>query len=334
MPERYHIRTSPATPRFRPVGRLGIVDWREDCAGCHNCVKRACVYDLWRDEQDYVRSGPPDLDYIYQCKGCMNCVQDCTKGLLTRIVNPDYSHLGDEYYTPDVIQTTWWQAETGKIPVSGAGYRGPFAGSGFDAMWTDMSEIVRPTRDGIHGREYISTTVDIGRKLPYLRFDDGRLLSEAPPLIESPLPIVFDRLPAPWASERLYVAAANAAAKLGIRIVVAEEFLSEKFRNESTNILPAIVPLLTESKVQSASGGPESKVELIASAEMIEIHDRGGDTLAAVAKIKSLKPDLIVAIRVEASPLCAQRVAELAKGGAEVVHVAFDAHGRERIAPD
>ena len=26
-------------------------------------------------------------------------------------------------------------------------------------MWTDMSEIVRPTRDGIHGREYISTSV-------------------------------------------------------------------------------------------------------------------------------------------------------------------------------
>lgn len=38
-------------------------------------------------------------------------------------------------------------------------------------MWTDMSEIVRPTRDGIHGREYINTVVDLGRSLPYLQFD-------------------------------------------------------------------------------------------------------------------------------------------------------------------
>ena len=68
--------------------------------------------------------------------------------------------MGNGYYTPDIILTTWNQAETAAIPVSGAGYRGKFTGSGFNAMWTDMSEIVRPTRDGIHGREYISTAVD------------------------------------------------------------------------------------------------------------------------------------------------------------------------------
>jgi len=62
-----------------------------------------------------------------------------------------------------MILTTWDQAENGRIPVSGAGYRGRFCGPGFDSMWTDMSEIVRPTRDGIHGREYISTSVDIGQ---------------------------------------------------------------------------------------------------------------------------------------------------------------------------
>ena len=67
--------------------------------------------------------------------------------------------------------SNWYQAETGSIPVSGSGYGGPFSGPGFDSMWTDMSEIVRPTRDGIHGREYINTSVDIGRKLGSLSFD-------------------------------------------------------------------------------------------------------------------------------------------------------------------
>ena len=44
-------------------------------------------------------------------------------------------------------------------------------------MWTDMSEIVRPTRDGIHGREYISSSVDIGQKPPYLTFDGDEAVS-------------------------------------------------------------------------------------------------------------------------------------------------------------
>ena len=79
--------------------------------------------------------------------------------------------------------------------MSGAGYGGPFSGSGFDSMWTDMSEIVRPTRDGIHGREYINTSVDIGRKLPHLAFEDGQLTVEPPPLLENPLPVMFDVIP-------------------------------------------------------------------------------------------------------------------------------------------
>ena len=150
------------------MGKLGIVDWREDCSSCHNCVKRGCVYGFYRDEADTLRDELGYLDYIYQCKGCLNCVQNCTKNILTRVVNPEYRRLGDDYYTPEIILSTWFQAETGRIPVSGAGYGGPFSGPGFDSMWTDMSEIVRPTRDGIHGREYISTSVDVGRKLPHL----------------------------------------------------------------------------------------------------------------------------------------------------------------------
>jgi hypothetical protein len=40
-----------------------------------------------------------------------------------------------------------------------------------------MSEIVRPTRDGIHGREYISTAVEIGERPPFLCFDAAGVLS-------------------------------------------------------------------------------------------------------------------------------------------------------------
>ncbi|TLZ64173.1 MAG: hypothetical protein E6K13_03310 [Methanobacteriota archaeon] len=56
-------------------------------------------------------------------------------------------------------------------------------------MWTDMSEIVRPTRDGIHGREYISTTVDIGARPTYLDFRQGGPWS---PPREIPIPMILD----------------------------------------------------------------------------------------------------------------------------------------------
>ena len=91
-----------------------------------------------------------------------------------------------------------FRRRSGRIPVSGAGYGGPFSGPGFDSMWTDMSEIVRPTRDGIHGREYINTSVDIGRKLPHLAFVDGQLAVTPPPLVEMPLPVIFDVIPEHW----------------------------------------------------------------------------------------------------------------------------------------
>ena len=133
MPAKYHIHTHPAPPRFRPVGKFGIVDWREDCASCHNCVKRACAYGFYREEADTLHDEVGYLDYIYQCKGCLSCVQDCTKGILTRVVNPEYKRIGDSYYTPAILLATWYQADTGRIPVSGAGYGGPFTGSGFDS---------------------------------------------------------------------------------------------------------------------------------------------------------------------------------------------------------
>ena len=219
MPAKYVIHTKPAAPRLRTVGKLGIVDWREDCSSCHNCVKRGCVYGFYRDEADTLRDEIGYLDYIYQCKGCLNCVQNCTKNILTRVVNPEYNRLGDSYYTPEIVLSTWFQAETGRIPVSGSGYGGPFSGPGFDSMWTDMSEIVRPTRDGIHGREYISTSVDVGRKLPYLAFCDGQLAVASPPLVELPLPIIFDVVPEHWQRGPVLESIAAAAAELGTMAV-------------------------------------------------------------------------------------------------------------------
>ncbi len=319
MPIKYHIHTEPAPPRFRPVGKLGIVDWREDCSSCHNCVKRDCVYGFYRDEADTLREQRGFLDYIFQCKGCLNCIQDCTKGILTRVVNPEYERLGDDYYTPEIILSTWYQADTGHIPVSGSGYGGPFSGPGFDSMWTDMSEIVRPTRDGIHGREYISTSVDMGRKLDRLSFQNGQLSVDPPPLIESPLPVIFDLIPQHWHRGPVIESIARAAAETGLFCVVGEDTAAAKLDVRQGHLVPL---------VKGADGWARGDVS---SAAMVMVPDRE-DVAAVRAALKEKNADQIVAIRLAATPEAAGRVRRLVREGTEVIHLVFDKHGREAEA--
>jgi hypothetical protein len=223
MPDRFHIPAVPTPARFRRVGKFGDVDWREDCSRCSNCVKLRCTYDVYRQEAAYNRDPAAPVEALNACKACLSCVQGCTKGLLSLSVNPEFLDMGDATWKPDIILSTWNQADAGKIPVSGAGYRGRFHGPGFDSIWTDMSEIVRPTRDGIHGREYISTSVDIGPRPLRLEFDpEGRLLTEPARLLEIQLPAILDMpawpvegRPCPCSRERTSRSATASSARCG-----------------------------------------------------------------------------------------------------------------------
>ena len=351
MPVKYAIHTKPAVNRQRPIGKLGIVDWREDCSSCHNCVKRSCVYGLYRDEADTLRDDHGYLDYIYQCKGCLSCVQNCTKNILTRVVNPEFSRLGEGCYTPEIVMITWFQSETGRIPVSGSGYGGPFSGEGFDSMWTDMSEIVRPTRDGIHGREYISTSVDVGRKLSHLAFRDGRLAVQAPPLVEVPLPVIFDLVPEHWQRGAVVRAIAEAAAQLGTLAVLRPEHLAALPALPPDHVIPlldepawppgltgadpSLAPAATPPLGMGAdpSLAPAATPARLAAAPMVMVHD-GQDVMVAQAAIKAENPGQVVAVRMAASPDSARRCVELVHVGAEVIHLVFDSDGRETAAVD
>ncbi|HPO12835.1 MAG TPA: glutamate synthase-related protein [Candidatus Hydrogenedentes bacterium] len=317
MPAKYHIHTHSAPPRQRPVGKLGIVDWREDCSNCHNCVKRDCVYGFYRDEAKTLREEIGFLDYIYQCKGCLTCVQNCTKGVLTRVVNPEYERLGDKYYTPEIIMSNWYQAETGSIPVSGSGYGGPFSGPGFDSMWTDMSEIVRPTRDGIHGREYINTSVDIGRKLLELPFKENQLTVTPPPLMEIPIPIIFEGVPQRFQRGNVVKCVAKAAAEIGTLFIT------------DANNPPAGVSLDGGYVLPFFASEDVGKVQTTAPMIMIPYSE---DVLALQARIKAENPNRLVAIRVDVVPDSAQEVCRLTREGAEVIELVFDPHGREHAA--
>ena len=239
MLSKYTIHTQPVPHRFKPVIRSGIIAWEEGCLKCAVCVKTMCVYGVYDNRGLDPRQMIDSIDN--QCMNCLRCVQGCPGELIHKSMNPEYMALGDSFWTPDIISRLWYQAETGKIPVSGAGYPGPFSGPGFDSMWTDMSEIVRPTRDGIHGREYISTAIDLGRTPEFLSFSESGELDGDEPLVTSiPLPI-FMKFPAFGAlSDEIIKGWAMAAKQLGTLVALPQEKINGSLDNFGQWLMPVL----------------------------------------------------------------------------------------------
>lgn len=317
MPERYHIHVVPTKDRFDRVGKYGTTDWREDCSRCKNCVKLRCLYDNYDSESAYNRDPSEALAPVFECKACLSCVQNCTKGLLSLAVSPEFLALGDAYWRPEILATTWNQAETGKIPVSGAGYRGPFSGPGFDSMWTDMSEIVRPTRDGIHGREYINTSVDLGSKPLRLEFDASGAVRNKATLIEVMMPVILDA--AQWGDpgESVMRARVAAAAALHTLAVIPGRYLGMI----ETGRRASVVPLFE-------GGDAIPPAEALGKIRMIEIAD-GPECMATVRRLQESGARFLIGVRLPLKPGASQRVLELHAGGVSVIHVCADHRGRE-----
>jgi len=223
---------------------------------------------------------------------------------------------GDPYWTPEIITQTWYMAERGKIPISGAGYGGPFAGAGFDALWLDMSEIVRPTRDGIHGREYISTGVDLGRKLPHLRFAGaGSGEAAAPPQVELPLPVIFNPFPLPLAGRSQVRAIASAAQTLRTLAVMTPEMWADDLAAHESWLAPRLTP-------DEVAAHPE----LWARARYMEVE--GDDVGDAITVIKGAQPAIVVGQHVAMDTADATTIEGLVRAGAEVIHLYADESGQ------
>ncbi len=314
MPKKYHIQTRTAPPRFAPIGKSTILDWEGGCLRCFKCVKRNCIYGAYNKREFNVAQLTDTIDNI--CKNCLRCVQSCPGQVITKIINPEYKAMGDSYWTPDIISRQWYQAETGSVPVSGAGYPGPFSGPGFDDMWTDMSEIVRPTRDGIHGREYISTSVRLGRKLPVLTFDDnGNPVLDAPKNVEIPIPMIFGELPFGGLSPDVYLAMAEAAMGLNTLIEIPVE-------NRDSHLEPYarhVIPVLSAKQTEIYS-------HLIEAAQVIEIQD-SPESDEVIRKLKDKHLDTLIMIKTALAENSGERLEAFANAGADIIHLHADRNG-------
>ncbi len=182
-------------------------------------------------------------------------------------------------------------------PGFGAGYRGPFAGKGFDSMWTDMSEIVRPTRDGIHGREYISTSVDIGRKLPYLAFNGVK--TPANPLVSIPMPLIIDMTSPSHTLPQLDAIIKQTAENTGLIAIID----SRQWSGDDKQLENIAFYLGTDSK--------DVPKEAMRKTRLVEIADlpppagagygKAGSSkvIEHIKEIKKIHPQIVVAVRVE-----------------------------------
>ncbi len=305
----------PAPPRY-PILRPHRIERGDRCINCGTCIA-ACIYGCHeRSRTDPRKMGDPKAAC---CRNCFACVLRCPRQALTMRRCEEYQALGDRTYTPAVICSLQEQASAGKIPVSGAGYGGPFDGDGYDNLWTDMSEIVRPTRDGIHGREHISTTVHLGRMVSDLcgmQFDDQwNLKSLIPPTREIPIPILFGVLPfAPGAGvmHSLAVAASQLTTYFTLRPDQDPERYVEYFNHLVVSLRPEEI---------------ESRREILEWATIIEI-EPGTDPISSITRAHRINPHILTILRIPARRGIEQEILRLAEQGAETIHLSADMHGR------
>lgn len=266
-------------------------------------LSRPCVYGVF--------SGPLGgfAPREKLCVGCLRCTTE-HPDFVSILPNPERASLGDAYFTPDYVDTLLFEAETGHIPIKGQGYRGKFGGTGWDGMWTDMSEIVRPTRDGIHGREFISTVVDIGGKAPFLQFDaKQKPIGKEAIDYSIPIPLLFDALPSSVLDNRQACSAVCEAARhLQTLAVVPLETLL-KFNIKGAHLIPLI------------SDAQDLK-RLADLPALIEVE--GGDEL--VEEVKRRCPQTQIILR---TPFEEERLIAHYRKGGRIYHLTSNYHGKE-----
>lgn len=271
-------------------------------------LSRPCLYGVFSGPVGGFSPRP------HLCVGCLRCTTQYPD-MVKISPNPERQELGDSYFTPDFVDTAIFESSQGTVPVRGAGYRGKFSGEGFDGMWTDMSEIVRPTRDGIHGREFISTVVDIGAKPTRLQFnEESKLVGEEPHTFSLPLPILFDTPPRTDQPRIVQSILGETARQIKtLSLIPLEDLL------KMDDVGPHFVPIITRYNQKFLTNSSLPFVP-----KMVEIED---DPKIA-GEVWSNFPGSVTCARLPLNSETADRINQLIDAGVGVFHVVADYHGR------
>ena len=264
---------------------------------------RPCTYGVF--------SGPvggfaprPDL-----CVGCLRCeVQH--PDFISVTHNPDLSRLGDSYMTHKHIATIDEESRKGGVPVRGQGYRGRFGGPGFDQMFTDMSEIVRPSRDGIHGRELIGTSVDLGSKPMQLKFSAKGAILNPPKMVTIQVPFIFDAPPTTISNPIVARIYAKTAAEIDSLALLPADTVRELGLAG-----PWVAPMVRPFEIGTIDSFGKGT-------QMVEMTSWDAEAFAATKS-----SDLTVAVRLPFAGDWKSTMMEMVDAGVSVIHFVADYHG-------
>jgi glutamate synthase domain-containing protein 2/ferredoxin len=164
--EKLKREVQTALPRYRnEIGKYHI-HRTSQCLNCGTCVD-VCQYQVHirPDEYSYVIR-----PFDYRCIGhdCLEsdncCINACPQKALTLSDNPVFETIGDFRWTPDLLSSNWFMAETAQKPPAFLENDTGDSGGGFDRLRFKFPKTIPADLK----RENISTTLLLNRR------DDSR----------------------------------------------------------------------------------------------------------------------------------------------------------------
>ncbi len=152
--------------RFRQsIGMYSVVI-SDACSDCLKCVA-VCPENVFEAQGDRIL---PPLDHLCLGLDCSRkssrCVLNCPERAIRVGMNPSAKTLGDKRWSADLIMSTWYMAETGRLPKHDLEYRIGETRGGFDKLRIRFPK--KPPKPSLE-RDNIDISIRLNKR------DDGRV---------------------------------------------------------------------------------------------------------------------------------------------------------------
>jgi len=157
------IEITPRHSRYRSqIGRYQV-SLSDECFHCGLCVD-LCPYGVFERREGFNHITTPNSARCEgpDCKaGSFHCTTKCPVDAIRIDLHPQWKTLGDFRWTPDLIISTWEQAETGGTPNGNTEYKTGSSGGGFDRFDFIIEESAPTTFPKV---ERIDTSISLNRR--------------------------------------------------------------------------------------------------------------------------------------------------------------------------
>ena len=143
---------------------------------------------------------------------------------------------------------------------------------------------------------------------------------ELPPILEIPLPLMFQRPSFGVLGDNVLVASAMAAHELETMMFIKPEDYIQALTPYTENLVPCIT-----------AGTIAQHTELIKKSRMVELSYEPGIE-KEFDRVRALKPDVIIAVGLSLNSQAADRAVTLTLADVDTIHFYADDHGNERDA--